>query len=205
MDSSRTGLLSTLLMTLPLIVVPAVALLRQPGGVPGISTSSLDAAVTSADDDFGDLAGLFDEEPSDAEPDQSNPSASTRNAQDVDGLFQEVPESEPFDRRSKPADARERANGDDSAEVDPDLRSDDSHAPAGEAAKIELQLTAEGALRTLWFDAGERTPVGLAVFFRGETDLVRIRFEAVGQNRDACARNVLQQFKQWRQEQEREP
>lgn len=49
MDSSRSGLLSTLIMTVPLIVVPAIALLRPPVPHPGISTGDLEA---SADDDF---------------------------------------------------------------------------------------------------------------------------------------------------------
>ena len=49
MDSSRSGLLSTLIMTVPLIVVPAIALLRPASPNPGLTTSALEA---SAEDDF---------------------------------------------------------------------------------------------------------------------------------------------------------
>jgi len=50
MDSSRSGLLSTLLMTLPLIVVPAIALLRPPGSLNGVSTAALNASDSEEDD-----------------------------------------------------------------------------------------------------------------------------------------------------------
>ncbi len=55
MDSSRSGLLSTILMTLPLIVVPAVALLRPPGQA-GVSTVDLEASEDESelDDSFFD-------------------------------------------------------------------------------------------------------------------------------------------------------
>ena len=45
-----------------------------------------------------------------------------------------------------------------------------------------------------------KTPVGLAVFFRGPEELTRFRFEAVGDNRDACARDVLEQVTRWQQQ-----
>lgn len=56
MDSSRSGLLSTLIMTVPLIVVPAIALLRPAIQSPGFSTSPLSA---SSDDD-DDLLSEFE-------------------------------------------------------------------------------------------------------------------------------------------------
>jgi hypothetical protein len=49
MESSRSGLLSTLLMTLPLIVVPAIALLRPPGQMASVSTTPLEATDDSAE------------------------------------------------------------------------------------------------------------------------------------------------------------
>jgi hypothetical protein len=53
----------------------------------------------------------------------------------------------------------------------------------------------------MWFEAGPKTPVGFAAFFRGETELTRIRFEAVGQSREECAKSVLNQVRQWQAEQ----
>lgn len=56
MDSSRSGLFSTLIMTIPLIVVPAIALLRPAIQTSGISTNPLSAS----DDEDGDLFSEFD-------------------------------------------------------------------------------------------------------------------------------------------------
>ena len=73
---------------------------------------------------------------------------------------------------------------------------------ANSAEKIVEQLNMHGALRTMWFEAGAKSPVGFAVFFRGQTDLVRIRFEAVGQTREECANSVLSQVMEWKAEQD---
>ena len=56
MDSSRSGLLSTLLMTLPLIIVPSIALLRPAGGPAGVAQTVAQGAQTPDDspDDFFD-------------------------------------------------------------------------------------------------------------------------------------------------------
>lgn len=49
MDSSRSGLLSTLLMTLPLIIVPAIALLRPAGGPSGVSQTIVRGSESPGD------------------------------------------------------------------------------------------------------------------------------------------------------------
>ncbi|MCA9057499.1 MAG: hypothetical protein KDA85_03335 [Planctomycetaceae bacterium] len=58
MESSRSGLLSTLIMTVPLIVVPAIALLRPSLPTAGVSTQGLDASTDDADflEELGELA-----------------------------------------------------------------------------------------------------------------------------------------------------
>ncbi|MGV2333497.1 MAG UNVERIFIED_CONTAM: hypothetical protein LVR18_04995 [Planctomycetaceae bacterium] len=66
--------------------------------------------------------------------------------------------------------------------------------------RLVQQLNALGSIRTLWFDAGDRTPVGFAAFFRGQTELTVYRFEAVGQTRAESARNVLDQVTAWRRQ-----
>ncbi|MCA9012807.1 MAG: hypothetical protein KDB01_23810, partial [Planctomycetaceae bacterium] len=87
------------------------------------------------------------------------------------------------------------------ASTAPVLEPDPEVAPAGSDAKeLISQLNARGALKTVWFDAGEKTPVGLAVFFRGAKENTRIRFESVGSSREACAEHVLAQVLRWQQQ-----
>lgn len=217
MDSSRSGLLSTLLMTLPLIVVPAVALLRPPGQA-GISSVDLEA---SEDDEF---SAMFD----DFDSFEKDPSASFNNEQTQapaiavdhhedqrlhvdDDILAELnsPETEPH----KGSTPNQSATADpfihsgtgskeptlSQQETDSaDNRESDENAP--DAKQIVHQLNSMGALKTMWFEAGDKSPVGLAVFFRGQTESTRIRFEAVGQNRDDCARHVLGQVNRWHQQ-----
>lgn len=224
MDSSRSGLLSTLLMTLPLIVVPAVALLRPPGQA-GISSVGLEASDGSADDTLFDGFPDFESDPADAistEPsanpdsplmDHDNPGSNPE-----DSIFQELnsPETEsPGDaslRNSPPG----RANKDPflpeagppstppikprGTNEDEPLSGSDPDPAKPDAAQIVEQLNAMGALKTMWFEAGDKTPVGLAVFFRGPEELTRFRFEAVGGSREACARDVLEQVTRWQQQ-----
>ena len=224
MDSSRSGLLSTLLMTLPLIVVPAVALLRPPGQV-GVSTVDLAASEGEADDSLfdgfpeleSDSAGAIKTVPS-GHSDSPLIGDDDPGSNPEDGIFQELnsPEAEspgnvpprtqppggankdpflsevgpqsttPMKQRGTRAD--EALQGSDQKPVEPD------------AAQVVEQLNAMGALKTMWFEAGDKTPVGLAVFFRGPEELTRFRFEAVGESREACARDVLEQVTRWQQQ-----
>ena len=225
MDSSRSGLLSTLLMTLPLIVVPAVALLRPPGQA-GISTSSLDASEDEGVDSLFDFDG-FDTDPSGAfkkeQTDRSDADdldrVNSKRAETTEGdIFKELDSGDDNPRESSsPRGASPRVTA-----PDP-FFNDEFVTPPGKSAnkrpadqpseftsetdpekpdskQIVEQLNALGALKTMWFDAGDKTPVGLAVFFRGETDQTRIRFEAVGQSRNECAAHVLEQVNRWQQQ-----
>ncbi len=225
MDSSRSGLLSTLLMTLPLIVVPAVALLRPPGQT-GVSTAPLDASEDNEVDSMFDDFDGFDTKPSEADnKEQEAPPANNRqNDRDSkqppsvdDEFFNDLdlknddsrdsfsPRSAPS--RSTQSDPFMEANpGHDETAVKPretakrlDFNADDD-ADKPDAKTIVEQLNSMGALKTHWFAAGDKEPVGLAVFFRGDTDRTRIRFEAVGLNRDECAEDVLQQVTRWLQQ-----
>jgi hypothetical protein len=205
MESSRSGLLSTLLMTLPLIVVPAIALLRPPGAAPGVATSSLNADVSDSGeflDDFDVQETKGRRSPADSDPDVSE------EADEFDELFEEVAGAESDSgpgarKKSKASDDTGLLNPFDEPEASEDEAPLDLPDDSSESAEaIVEQLNASGALRTMWFDAGSRTPVGFAVFFRGQTELMRIRFEAVGQSREECARDVLMQVNRWREEQE---
>ena len=219
MDSSRSGLLSTLLMTLPLIVVPAVALLRPPGQA-GVSTAPLDA---SEDDEFDSMFGDFDADPSAAfKKEQQDTPAADRDAKPPspsveDEFFNDMdltgndrresfaPRSAPS--RTKPPDPFIDAGPD---HVEPPMKPRESvhqhesetedHAEKADAKQIVEQLNSMGALKTHWFAAGDKKPVGLAVFFRGDSERTRIRFEAVGVSRNECAEDVLQQVTLWHQQ-----
>ena len=208
MESSRSGLLSTLLMTLPLIVVPAFALLRPPGQMPSVSTTPLEATDDSAEE----LLDEFDIVESESEPRKTRADRETDGAsEEFDELFAESPSVS----NSRSADADRSLTRDSTEAFDKDLSnpfdleesSDDSlteqQTPktTGGAERIVEELNVNGALRTMWFEAGSKTPVGFAAFFRGQTELTRIRFEAVGQSREECARNVLNQVRQWQAEQ----
>ena len=207
MDSSRSGLLSTLLMTLPLIVVPAIALLRPPGQAAGVSTSPLDASDSSDDDFLSDLmeleAGLDDAPEFIGKP-------SSQSSTEFDGLFEETEDETPDAGTTKADDRNHRPNGtkpagepnpfmpfepgeNDRSAVDPRT----VQRSPGTADEIVEYLNSHGALKTMWFEAGPKSPVGFATFFRGQTELMRIRFEAVGQTREECARNVFDQVTQW--------
>ena len=208
MESSRSGLLSTLLMTLPLIVVPAIALLRPPGQMPSVSTTPLEATDDSAEE----LLDEFNIVESESEPRKTRADRETDGAsEEFDELFAESPSVS----NSRSADADRSLKRDSTEAFDKDLSnpfdleesSDDSlteqQTPktTGGAESIVEELNVNGALRTMWFEAGSKTPVGFAAFFRGQTELTRIRFEAVGQSREECARNVLNQVRQWQAEQ----
>jgi hypothetical protein len=214
MDSSRSGLLSTLMMTLPLIVVPAIALLRPPGHAAGVSSTELDASESLEDDDFlRDSLKELSSDFAEADPETKN-SAGSRKPDDVDSLFaEEMEESESSEPARAAASRRTKSLDEDSdpfmSESNPedagstgDSSSDAAEDETLSAEKIVEHLNAQGALRTMWFEAGANSPVGLAVFFRGQTELMRIRFESVGQTRDECARNVLSQVTQWQAEQD---
>ena len=208
MESSRSGLLSTLLMTLPLIVVPAVALLRPPGQIASVSTTPLEAKDDSAEE----LLDEFDIVESESELRGTRAGrAADYASDDFDELFADSPSasnsrSADTDHAST-QDSAEALNEDLSNPFDLEESSDDSVTDrknigtAGGAERIVEELNVKGALRTMWFEAGARTPVGFAAFFRGQTELTRIRFEAVGQSREECARNVLNQVRQWQSEQ----
>lgn len=223
MDSSRSGLLSTFLMTLPLIIVPAIALLRPPGQTSGISDTMAQAADSTEFEFPAESDGLFagdedekkpvpresrsaDEEFSftdeipltDAPPAKSRPRRTPdTESDDTSDIFAETPA--PVDEvgsRENSAAFESRGNS------KPPVQSEevDQSNPIGPDSEIIVrQLNAMGAIRTMWFDASETAPVGFAAFFRGDTELMRYRFEAVGQTRAECAEDVLQQVTAWRQ------
>lgn len=264
MDSSRNGLLSTLLMTLPLIAVPAMALLRPPGQQPGVSTNPLEAGEDSAEDwlseDLSEEDATsnnenetlpFDDEAQaekkgrskkkSSEPDfddifendragkdsQPKPGRSSRKekappvesfvndrdagVEDDDGALKDpfIDHDEPLPKKGRGETPKRGGSSAERLDDEKGLPADDGFEelpsttdtePAKKgprADEVVEQLTARGAVRTKWFEAGDQYPVGLAVYFRGRNDDERIRFEAVGQTREECAADVLKQVEEW--------
>ena len=237
MDSSRSGLLSTILMTLPLIVVPTVALLRPPGqaGIAGVDVAASEDESGLHDAFFDELDG-FDPDKSEASrvdhPDHTSKGGDAshfdgkeRNADhdatSEEGLFDSVipPEgsmrsnfsdraapspkvqTDPFmDVRVQERSAAENRQAPQAVTPPQSEQEADADQAKPDARELISQLNALGALKTVWFDAGEKTPVGLAVFFRGAKENTRIRFESVGSSREACAEHVLAQVIRWQQQ-----
>ena len=218
MDSSRSGLLSTLLMTLPLIIVPAMALLRPPGADSTLSTQNL-AADDSGDSpvpaDGADELGF----PADfgGKPSAENPNGP--DDLDVDAIFgsteKQTPKApkqetapnvspDPFQSTDQPDKLQNQSTTEITPPTEPPAATPESPGAAvpkpEPTQRLVQQLNALGCIRTLWFDAGEKTPVGFAAFFRGQTELTVYRFEAVGQSRAECADNVLRQVTEWRRQ-----
>jgi hypothetical protein len=241
MDSSRSGFLSTLLMTLPLIIVPALALLRPPHPSASVSSRNLaaDEAINEGaelgfPDDFpaGPSADSVSRNSDDVDINAIFGSAENGSANGADTASDKAPKAGEGDTDQSDGDMpsagfdpfQESDSGEGSAPMRaPRSRADKAPAPkaAGDtrpgtaaptgptdpvesdrssAQRLVQQLNALGSIRTLWFDAGDRTPVGFAAFFRGQTELTVYRFEAVGQTRAECARNVLDQVTAWRRQ-----
>ncbi len=219
MDSSRSGLLSTLLMTLPLIIVPSIALLRPAGGPAGVAQTVAQGAQTpddSLDMDFFDgLDKSLDDAP-EFRPDGSADPARTHQDADFEKLLpgssasgktaeshagpKAVPgEPDSIDPFSQFEGDQEWRPETGTATGTPEQPAEPlSHSDADAADKNIRQLEALGAIRTFWFVPGTTEEYGFAAFFRGETELVRYRFEATGKTRAACVDDVLQQVTQWR-------
>ena len=218
MDSSRSGLLSTLLMTLPLIIVPSIALLRPAGGPAGVAQTVAQGAQTpddSPDDFFDGLDTSLDDAP-EFRPDGSADAARTHQDADFEKL---LPRSLASVKTAESHVGSKAVPGEpDSIDPFPQFEGDQEWRPQTGTAgstpeqpaeplippdtdatdKNIRQLEALGAIRTFWFVPGTTEEYGFAAFFRGETELVRYRFEATGKTRAACVDDVLQQVTQWR-------
>lgn len=199
MDSSRNSLLSTLLMTLPLIVVPLIAMLRPPGPTGGISTAPMAASEAPWLNDFD---GLFKEEfasenatdtPAESDPswninaDPFLPGAASAAAPEATAPETTAPEATaPETPVLRPTAA--------AAEAEP--------APVDQIQLAEQRLKALGASRVHWFEASAEKPFGLSVFFRGSDQIVQYGFIAAAPTRIEALTEVLDQVAEWQKQRE---
>lgn len=103
MESSRGGMLSTLIMTIPLIVVPAIALLRPPAPGGTAVTGSVEAGTESDDLDLegfeNELNGEFGSSADDSAEETSSAAKKGRNRDAGDEWSELFPEETPPEPR----------------------------------------------------------------------------------------------------------
>ena len=221
MDSSRSGLFSTLIMTIPLIVVPAIALLRPAIQTSGISTNPLSAS----DDEDGDLFSEFDFDDVSKEGlanrrQLGQKSPDTSDNSEYSEWFNEV-EEPGSDSRSESNTPRQQSPNNNSLDTrsdpfahvpvqtppisphspePPEKQPDPVRNPADSTSETVLleQVVGLGATRTMWFSTGNTTQFGFVAFVAGSTEQVRYRFESIGNSRAAAIRQVYNQIVKWR-------
>ena len=219
MDSSRSGLLSTLIMTIPLIVVPAIALLRPAAPNQGLATTALEAS--SGDDFFNEEFGEFSLDDFGNQKPNPQMTTSRTGSDDYSELFAEETES----NQAPPADhehSHESNHLEDpfavkpgtiaGREADVSTNNAGSNVPdvslrnQGVEASVEKsllqQLTTAGAAKTLWFSPGQLGKTGFAAFVPIPQTSTQYRFEAIATTRADAVRNVLQQIVAWRAQQQ---
>ena len=201
MESSRGGPLTTFIMTLPLIVVPTIAMLKPVDSGRGLVSDLIHAASSAV----GTESDAFSE--TDAPPDfaavEDEFAAlfgdSSDSSQDTGGLksgqmaFHEdngesLVDDFPGDFDAPPF------------QPSPPLKQPHAHnAPAidDDAERLVSELVRLGAFRTLWFSPDSHR-VGLAAFFRSGEGNVSYRFGAIAETRSAAARDVVQQATAWK-------
>jgi hypothetical protein len=217
MESPRSSLFSTLIMTLPLVVVPAIALLRPPAPGSGTSANALGAAE---DDDFFSQLDDFDTAYA-GRTEQSAPSdpeSSTRD--EFEEWFPEDHETghehdhspehahspgDPFLSSSR--DAASSAGNRNPADVaggfvsSPGPSSSTPESVDDDEVMLLRQMHSAGVSRTMWFAPGTSGSVGFAAFVPGDDPAVVYRFEAVAASRRAVLLDVVRQLSRWRSSQ----
>ncbi len=179
MDSSRGGPLSTLILFLPLIVVPAVAVLRpaeRDSGLVGDDlTASEDAFLSEPDDFFRDL----DVETADREHEEDRL------------LAGDMPFAE--------GNSRERLT-DSGEQKRPHQTPAHSHSDRATApADPSPDLSHLGVSSSLWFSPGNNRGFGFVAFVPTKKDSVRYRFSSIQDTEERAVDDVAQQIRVWRQ------
>ena len=213
MESSRGGPLTTFIMMLPLIIVPAIAMLRPAGQQGSILSDLLSAATgesgqeSTADPAAGDEAALFDGFPE--ELTDSDLDAETSDSDLDAALFAEVTGTEsadPFNSQSEPPPP---SAADFSA---PDFGSPDFSDPGfgasgggrsvsdADTEQLLGRLKQLGVAKTIWFAPGPDS-VGFVAFVPAGTGILSYRFEAVAASKAAAVQDVLQQVTDWHRKQ----
>ena len=190
MDSSRGGPLSTLILMLPLIVVPALVVLRPPARDSGVSSKDLAASDADSDhflSDADDFESVFGEE---------NQSESIHEYEDdhpqIDDLLHSpLPDPGQMDSKIRDANQTEPSTA--------DRRSIPPAPPRTMGSHRSFDLTRWGVTQTVWFTPGDAGATGLAVFVPAPTKngRIRYRFEAIGDSDEQVVQDVVRQINDW--------
>ena len=196
MDSSPSGLLSTVIMTIPLVIVPAIALFRPPSLNTGVAVQELEGAE---DQDLLSEFGL---------PEPSGPKNAPSEPKNVAFRDDSTDDTEWFDEVNgevlEKSEASDPHLSENKSPLQSDPFSEDSAAQQEDSAAAEQnllrQLTEIGALKTLWFSATGPANVGCAAFFSANTESqeATYRFEAVGHTKLEALRDVYRQALDWK-------
>jgi hypothetical protein len=197
MESSRGGPLTTFIMMLPLIVVPAMAMFR-PSGPEGSLLSSLlsaDSNDSAASDSPGDDADIDGFSESDFEAEFAELLGSDTADSDIaPGGVSEEPtfSSEPERTELQSVAALQQAT---------QSTPPSSSSTNAEFEELTVRLRVLGATRTLWFYPGDRSAFGFVAFFPASQGSIRYRFEAIATSKNAAVRDVIQQANEWKSSQ----
>lgn len=201
MESSRGGPLTTFITTLPLIIVPAIAMLKPAGDGPGLVSSLLSASseqsksAESADTTGGDAPGFGDvEDEFDALFGDSSDSSSFKEVDADTGIpeFQEASGDSLIDNF-----ATDFGTPVSSAAAPPTVSVNGQAAESSEQQLLS-SLQKMGAKKTLWFSPGGQT-FGFVAFFPDGPGMVSYRFEAIADSRMAAVEDVIRQVRSWKE------
>lgn len=196
MESSRGGPLTTFIMMLPLIVVPAIAMLR-PAGQEGSLLSELLSAATGENKDTESAppteSGAEDALEKLFADDSAGPGVQSENGiRELDAaLFAEATGN---NAAEQPTTIE--------AKTQPALPTDLGNIglPVGSVDSVTQQLLGTiqqmGVRRTLWFSPGPDR-FGFVAFFRAGEGIVSYRFEAVADSRADAVQEVIRQAREW--------
>ena len=184
MDSTRNGPLSTLILMLPLIVVPALVVLRPAAPDGGLGNNDLTAADGDQFPVDGDnFDSMFGE--------SITPESSSDDDRPAEFELRDEPRSElqPVDpttidhRRTPPAKEAHSASP-----PIPRSPSDVQRSP---------DLSDWGVTKSVWFSPGVSGEVGFAAFVPTSDESVRYRFAAIGTSDQQVIQNVVHQIEDW--------
>jgi hypothetical protein len=186
MDSSRSGPLSSFIMMLPLIVVPAIALLRPAEN--GSSIVSDDLSAATEQDPLSD----FDELDFDSLVGDPNGGRIPENRTASDNLAET--NAPPFSEgMTDPSSGGSPHSMD---HLFPDAMPNAMGPSQSMQARLQ-ELQNMGATRTLWFNPGTAGQTGFVAFFPSAQGNVTYRFSAIAESDMNALDDVLRQVKEW--------
>ena len=199
MDSSRSGPLTTFIMMLPLIVVPAIAMLRpidtENGWVSKLLSASDGAKSPDSELDAPDPVNPADEFSAIFGDDSAISTVGNAGASS-EALFREAAGESPSANFSEEFQTASATAGEQTPHASFGPISQTDATLNDSTARLIAQLMDMGVTRTLWFSPGDQT-VGFVAFFRADQGMLSYRFEAIADSRAAAIQDVMQQVSDW--------